>query len=167
MFFLPSFRFSLRLRVLLPAHLFPEVAVLAIEPEVVFVVLESAVVSEVAVLVAEPRVFAPVSVAGPEAAVAGSQASAGTAVAAVVLVPVSPVVVEVDSPGRPRSVAFPMSILLPAPPVSLKLVVRYRSVVPPTPVPITVSVVSSPIRIYIIIKTWNIVIMTPAPVIIL
>ena len=87
------------------AHLFPEVAVLAIEPEVVFVVLESAVVSEVAVLVAEPRVFAPVSVAGPEAAVAGSQASVDIAVAFVVLVPVSAVGVEVDSSGRPRFVA--------------------------------------------------------------
>ena len=96
------------------AHLFPEVAVLAIEPEAVFVVLESAVVSEVAelslevaVLVAEPRVSAPVSVAGPEAAVAGSQASVDIAVAFDFLDPVSVVVAEVDRPGRPRSFAFP------------------------------------------------------------
>jgi hypothetical protein len=42
------------------------VAALAVEPEAVFVA-EPEVVFVAAVLVAEPRVFAPVSVAGPEA----------------------------------------------------------------------------------------------------
>ena len=130
MFSLPSFRFSLRLRVLwllnlrslllslwllnfllrllswllnlrsvalvfVVAELSPEVVVLAAEPEVVCVDLE----------VSEPGVVfvAVVSVAD----VAEPQASVDIAVAFVVLVPVSVVVVEVDSSGRPKFLAFP------------------------------------------------------------
>jgi hypothetical protein len=65
------------------AELSPEVVVLAAEPEVVFV--------------------AAVSVAD----VAEPQASVDIAVAFDVLVPVSVVVVEVDSSGRPKFLAFP------------------------------------------------------------
>lgn len=119
----PLFQVFLGAESVVAAHLFPEVVVLAIEAEVVSVVVESAVVSEVAgfslevaVLVAESRVFAPVSVAGPEAAVAGSQASVDIAVAFVVLVPVSVVAVEVDSSGRPRFVASsPNTCSFPSP----------------------------------------------------
>ena len=78
------------------AELSPEVVVLVVEPEVVFVVdLE----------VSEPGVVfvAVVSVAD----VAEPQASVDIAVAFVVLVPVSVVVVEVDSSGRPKFFAFP------------------------------------------------------------
>ena len=78
------------------AELSPEVVVLVAEPEVVFVVdLE----------VSEPGVVfvAVVSVAD----VAEPQASVDIAVAFVVLVPVSVVVVEVDSSGRPKFLAFP------------------------------------------------------------
>jgi hypothetical protein len=78
------------------AELSPEVAVLAAEPEVVSVVdLE----------VSEPGVVfvAVVSVAD----VAEPQASVDIAVAFVVSVPVSVVVVEVDSSGRPKFLAFP------------------------------------------------------------
>ena len=78
------------------AELSPEVVVLAAEPEVVFVVdLE----------VSEPGVVsvAVVSVAD----VAEPQASVDIAVAFVVLVPVSVAVVEVDSSGRPKFLAFP------------------------------------------------------------
>jgi hypothetical protein len=64
---------------------------LAAEPEVVFVVdLE----------VSEPEVVFVADVAEP-------QASVDIAVAFVVLVPVSVVVVEVDSSGRPKFLAFP------------------------------------------------------------
>ena len=73
------------------AELSPEVVVLAAEPEVVFVVdLE----------VSEPGVVFVADVAEP-------QASVDIAVAFVVLVPVSVVVVEVDSSGRPKFLAFP------------------------------------------------------------
>ncbi len=73
------------------AELSPEVVVLAAEPEVVFVVdLE----------VSEPEVVFVADVAEP-------QASVDIAVAFVVLVPVSVVVVEVDSSGRPKFLAFP------------------------------------------------------------
>jgi hypothetical protein len=73
------------------AELSPEVVVLAAEPEGVFVVdLE----------VSEPEVVFVADVAEP-------QASVDIAVAFVVLVPVSVVVVEVDSSGRPKFLAFP------------------------------------------------------------
>ena len=73
------------------AELSPEVVVLVVEPEVVFVVdLE----------VSEPGVVFVADVAEP-------QASVDIAVAFVVLVPVSVVVVEVDSSGRPKFLAFP------------------------------------------------------------
>jgi hypothetical protein len=78
------------------AELSPEVVVLVVEPEVVFVVdLE----------VSEPGVVfvAVVSVAD----VAEPQASVDIAVAFDVLVPVSVVVAEVDSSGRPKFLAFP------------------------------------------------------------
>jgi hypothetical protein len=45
--------------------------------------------------------------------------------------------------------------------------VRNPFIVPPVPVPITVSVISSPTWVYIKIKTWNRLIITPAPVIIM
>jgi hypothetical protein len=72
----------------------PEVAVLAAEPEVVSPAAEPEVVvsvveSEVVFVAAEP------------------QASVDIAVAFVVLIPVSVVVVEVDSSGRPKFLAFP------------------------------------------------------------
>jgi hypothetical protein len=70
------------------AELSPEVVVLVVEPEVVFV----AAVSVAAVSIAD---------------VAEPQASVDIAVAFVVLVPVSGVVAEVDSPGRPKFLAFP------------------------------------------------------------
>ena len=86
----------------------PEVFVLvfaAIElsPEVVVSAAELS--PEVVVLAAEPGVFfvAVVSVAD----VAEPQASVDNAVAFVVLPPVSVVVVEVDSSGRPKFLAFP------------------------------------------------------------
>ena len=78
------------------AELSPEVVVLVVEPEVVFVVdLE----------VSEPGVVfvAVVSVAD----VAEPQASVDIAVAFDVLVPVSVVVVELYSSGRPKFFAFP------------------------------------------------------------
>ncbi len=77
------------------ADLSPEGVVSAAEPEVVFVAV---------VLIAAPVVvFVVVSVAD----VAGPQASVDIAVAFVVLVPVSAVVVEVDSSGRPKFLAVP------------------------------------------------------------
>jgi hypothetical protein len=78
------------------AELSPGAVVLAAEPEVVFVVdLE----------VSEPGVVfvAVVSIAD----VAEPQASGDIALAFVVLVPVSVVVVELDSSGRPKFLAFP------------------------------------------------------------
>lgn len=69
----------------------PEVVVLAAEPEVVSVVdLEAS----------EPGGVSVADVAEP-------QASVDIAVAFDVLVPVAVVVVDVDSPGRPKSFAFP------------------------------------------------------------
>ena len=76
------------------------------EPEVFALVSVAVDLSpEVVVLAAEPGVVsvAVVSVAD----VAEPQASVDIAVAFVVLVPVSVVVVEVDSSGRPRFLAFP------------------------------------------------------------
>jgi hypothetical protein len=110
------------------AELSPEVAVLAAGPEVVVFVAEPEVVFVVdlevfepgVVLVAEPEVDALVFVAAelsPEVAVLAAepevvfvsepQASVDIAVAFVVLIPVSVVVVEVDSSGRPKCLAFP------------------------------------------------------------
>ena len=141
---------------LLPAEPVVDVVVLVVEPEVVFVVdLE----------VSEPGVVfvAVVSVAD----VAEPQASVDIAVAFVVLVPVSVVVVEVDSSGRPRFLAFPNVDYYASSSSSVEVVGRNPFIVPPVPVPIMVSVVSSPTWVYIKIKTWNIVIITPAPVIIM
>jgi hypothetical protein len=78
------------------AELSPEVVVLVVEPEVVF---------DVDLEVSEPGVVlvAVVSVAD----VAEPQASVDIAVAFDVLAPVSVVVVEVDSSGRPKFLAFP------------------------------------------------------------
>jgi len=76
------------------AELSPEVVVLVSEPEVVSAAAELS--SQVVVLVAEP-VFD----------VAELQASVDIVVVFVVLVPVSVVVVEVDSSGRPKFFAFP------------------------------------------------------------
>jgi hypothetical protein len=89
------------------AHLSPEVVVLVVQPEVVFVAAELS--PEVVVLAAEPEVSALVFVAAePEVVfVSEPQASVDIAVAFVVLVPVSVVVVEVDSSGRPKFLAFP------------------------------------------------------------
>ena len=78
------------------AELSPEVVVLAAEPEVVVLAVEP----EVVVLAVELAVLSVADVAEP-------QASVDIAVAFVVLVPVSVVVVEVDSSGRPRFLAFP------------------------------------------------------------
>jgi hypothetical protein len=83
------------------AELSPEVVVLVVEPEVVFVVdLE---VSEPGVVFVAVVFVAVVSVAD----VAEPQAFVDIAVAFVVLVPVSVVVVEVDSSGRPKFLVFP------------------------------------------------------------
>jgi hypothetical protein len=78
------------------AELSPEVVVLVVEPEVVFVldleVFEPGVVFVAVVSIAD--------VAEPQAAV-------DIAAAFVVLVPVSVAVVDVDSSGRPKFLAFP------------------------------------------------------------
>ena len=102
--------------VFLAAALSPEVVVLAAEPEAVSVVAELSL--EVVVLAAEPEVVSVVDLEVSEsevvfvavvsvADVAEPQASVDIAVAFAVLVPVSAVVVEVDSSGRPTFVAFP------------------------------------------------------------
>ena len=81
------------------AELSPEAVVLAAEPEVVSV----AELSPEAVVLAEPELLVE-----PEVVfVSEPQASVDIAVAFVVLVPVSVVVVEVDSSGRPKFLAFP------------------------------------------------------------
>ena len=84
-------------------ELSPEVVVLVVEPEVVSVAAELS--PGAVVLAAEPGVVfvAVVSVAD----VAELQASVDIAVAFDVLAPVSVVVVEVDSSGRPKFLAFP------------------------------------------------------------
>ena len=85
------------------AGLSPEVVLLAAGPEVVapvFVVSEPS--PEVAVLADGPEVAEP-----GVAFVSGPQASVDIAVAFVVLVPASVVAGEVDSSGRPKSLAFP------------------------------------------------------------
>jgi hypothetical protein len=110
------------------AGLSPEVAVLAVEPEAVVSVVESEVVfvaelsPEVAVLAVEPEV---VFVA------AEPQASVDIAVAFVVLIPVSVVVAEVDSSGRPMFPAFP-SVYYFASPASFVEDVGEESVHSPT-----------------------------------
>ena len=86
----------MNLRLSLCAELSPEVAVLAVEPEVVSCGAELS--PEVAASVAEPEV---VFVA------AEPEASVDIAVAFVVLIPVSVVVVEVDSSEHPKFLAFP------------------------------------------------------------
>ena len=79
-------------------ELSPEIVSVAVSPEVVSVSVEPEVFAVVSVAaVAEPGV---VFVSEP-------QASVDIAVAFVVLVPVSFVVVEVDSSGRPKFLAFP------------------------------------------------------------
>ena len=97
-------------------ELSPEVVVLAADPEVFVLVFAAVELSpEVVVLVAEHEVFALVFVAAEPgvvfvadvADVAEPQASVDNAVAFVVLVPLSVVVVEVDSSGRPKFLAFP------------------------------------------------------------
>src|SRR4030042_1597693 len=67
----------------------------------------------------------------------------------------------------PSSLSFPMSIFMPPAPVLLKPLVRNSFIIPAVPVPILVSVVSSPTRVYIKIKIWDTVIITPTPVIIM
>jgi energy-converting hydrogenase Eha subunit A len=66
----------------------------------------------------------------------------------------------------PVSMPFPMSIIMPAPPVAMEASVIDPFIVPPVSVPIMASVVSSPTRVYVKIKTWDTVIITPTPVII-
>jgi hypothetical protein len=89
-----------RLQIFLEAE-----SVLVAEPEVFALVSVPAELSpEVVVLVVEPGVvLVVVSFAG----VAGPQVSVDIAVAFVVLVPFAVVVVEVDSSGRPKFLAFP------------------------------------------------------------
>ncbi len=89
------------------AGLSPEAVVLVVEPEVVFVPAELS--PEVVVSVVEPEVSEPgvVFVAVVFVGVAELQASVDIVVAFVVLVPVSVVVVEVESSGRPKFLAFP------------------------------------------------------------
>jgi len=87
-------------------ELSPEVVVLAAEPEVFALVFAAVELSpEVVSSAAEPGVVF-VAVASV-ADVAEPQASVDIAVAFVVLLPVSVVVVEVDSSGRPKFFAFP------------------------------------------------------------
>jgi len=89
------------------AELSPEVVALADEPAVSVLVFAAAELSpEVVVLAVEPEVV--VLAAEPGVVfVSGPQASVDIAVAFVVLVPVSVVVVWVDSPEHPKFLAFP------------------------------------------------------------
>jgi hypothetical protein len=92
------------------AELSPEIVVLVVEPEVFALVFAVAELSpEVVFLVVEPEVSEPgvVFVAVVFVGVAELQASVDIVVVFVVLVPVSVVVVEVDSSGRPKFFAFP------------------------------------------------------------
>jgi hypothetical protein len=83
----------------------PEVVFVAVRPDVYALLFAAAELSpEVVVLAAEPAV---VSVVASVADVAEPQASFDIPVAFDVLVPVSVVPVEVDSSGRPKSLAFP------------------------------------------------------------
>ncbi|OGP90195.1 MAG: hypothetical protein A2157_13530 [Deltaproteobacteria bacterium RBG_16_47_11] len=91
------------------AELSPEVVVLVVEPEVVFVVdlevVEPGVVLVVDLEVSEPGVVFVALVSAAD--VAEPQASVGIPVVFDVLLPVSVVGVEVDSSGRPKFLAFP------------------------------------------------------------
>jgi hypothetical protein len=91
------------------AELSPEVVVLAAEPEVSALVFAAAELSPEVVSVVDFEVSEPgvVFVAVAFVGVAELQASVDIPVAFVVLVPVSVVVVEVDSSGRPKFFAFP------------------------------------------------------------
>jgi hypothetical protein len=80
-------------------EVFARVSVVA-ELSLEVAVLVAELSPEVVVLAAEPEVVSVADVAEP-------QASVDIAVAFDVLVPVSVVVVEVDSPGRPKFLAFP------------------------------------------------------------
>jgi len=92
------------------AELSPEIVVLVAEPEVFALVLAVEPEAFVLVLVAELEVSEPgvVSVAVVSVADAAEpQVSGDIAVAFAVLVPVSVVVAEVDSPARPKFLVFP------------------------------------------------------------
>ena len=117
----------------------------------------------VAVVSACVALVAPVFVAD----VAEPQASVDIAVAFVVLVPVSVFVVEVDSPVRPKFLAFPNVDYFSSSSSSVEVVGRNPFIVPAVSIPIMVSVVSPPTWVNIKIKTWDIVIITPTPVIIM
>ncbi len=117
--------------VFVAAELSPEVVASAAEPEVfalVFVVPELS--PEVVASAAEPEAFALVFVAAelsPEvvasvADVAELQASVDIAVAFVVLVPVSVVVVEVDSSRHPKFFVFPNAGFFPSSSSSVEVV---------------------------------------------
>ena len=134
--------------VILPGVAGPEVenaavgvAAVAVEPEVVFVAVDIADVSE-------------------------PQASVDIAVVFVVLIPACVLVLEVDIPDPPGLLSSPRSVLLPTPPVLLKSLIRNPLIVPLVSVPIMVVVVNSPMWVYVKIETWNIVIVDPIPVII-
>jgi hypothetical protein len=96
-------------------ELSPEAVVWAAAPEVAFVVLELypevvvwVAVPESASVVVEPSPEVAVLAVAPGAAyVSEPQAAVDIAVAFVVLAPVSVAVAEVDSSGRPKSLAFP------------------------------------------------------------
>src|SRR3990172_8236365 len=64
----------------------------------------------------------------------------------------------------PFSFSFPISITMPASPVLLKMLMRNPLVVPPMPMPIMISVESSPTKVYIKIKIWDISIINPIPI---
>jgi hypothetical protein len=91
------------------------VAVVAAEPEASQLVFVAVVAAEpeasqlvfVAVVAAEPEASEPVFVAEDIADVSEPQASVDIAVVFVVLIPVSVVVIEVDTPGCPSFLAFP------------------------------------------------------------
>src|SRR5512143_20101 len=68
--------------------------------------------------------------------------------------------------NAPSPLSFPISIVIPVPPVMLKSSLGDPLIVPPVSVPITVPVVSSPTRVYIVIKSWDISVIGPPPVII-
>ena len=113
-FLSPLFQVFLEAESVVVAELSPEVVSAVVEPEVVSAAAEPEVVSaavepEVVSAVAQPEVVS--AVVEPEvvsvADVAEPRASVDIAVAFVVLVPVSVVVVEVDSSGRPKFLAFP------------------------------------------------------------
>ena len=92
------------------AELSAEVVVLAAEPEVFVLVFAAAELSPEVVFVVDLEVSEPAVVFVAVVSVADAaepQASVDIAVAFDVSVPVSVVVVEVDSSGRPKFLAFP------------------------------------------------------------